>query len=79
MDLSRRESGIKQTLLNQTVISGVGNIYADEALWRSRLNYLRPAQSLSQREVDRLLAELRAVFADAWPWAERRSMRCMSM
>jgi len=39
--------GIKQVLLDQTVISGVGNIYADEALWRARLHPQRPAHSLS--------------------------------
>ena len=43
----RTSSGIKKVLLDQSVISGVGNIYADEALWRARLHYAKPARTLS--------------------------------
>ncbi len=41
----RTSSGIKKVLLDQSVISGVGNIYADEALWRARLHYAKPART----------------------------------
>src|SRR4029079_16860358 len=37
--IRRRKTGLKRALLDQTVISGVGNIYADEALWRAKLHY----------------------------------------
>ena len=63
-DLARRLSGrrgrLKALLLDQRVIAGVGNIYADEALWRARLHPMRPAASLSPAEVRRLWASLRA-------------------
>ncbi|MBA2446386.1 MAG: bifunctional DNA-formamidopyrimidine glycosylase/DNA-(apurinic or apyrimidinic site) lyase [Nocardioidaceae bacterium] len=60
-----RHTGIKRALLDQTLISGVGNIYADEALWAARLHYARPTETLRRREVDRLLAEVRAVMLAA--------------
>ncbi len=41
--LRKRTSGVKRLLLDQTLVSGVGNIYADEALWRARLHGDRPA------------------------------------
>ena len=46
-------------LLDQRVVAGLGNIYADEALWRARLNPLRPANGLSDEEVGRLVRALR--------------------
>lgn len=61
----RRESAVKRILLDQTVVSGVGNIYADEALWAARLHYARPTETLRRREVERLLQELRAVMGRA--------------
>ena len=45
--LRRRRTGLKRALLDQTLISGVGNIYADEALWRARLHYERPTATLT--------------------------------
>ncbi|MBV9291987.1 MAG: bifunctional DNA-formamidopyrimidine glycosylase/DNA-(apurinic or apyrimidinic site) lyase [Frankiales bacterium] len=53
--LRRRHTGIKRALLDQTLISGVGNIYADEALWRARLHYDRATDSLRRADVERLL------------------------
>ena len=47
--LSRRKAPLKAVLLDQRVVAGLGNIYADEALWRARLNPLRPANGLSAR------------------------------
>ena len=63
--LRRRRTGIKRALLDQRLISGVGNIYADEALWRARLHYARPTETLTRREVEAVLAGVRAVFAEA--------------
>ena len=63
--LRRRRTGIKRALLDQTLISGVGNIYADEALWRARLHYARPTETLRRAEVTRLLAAVHAVMVAA--------------
>ena len=63
--LRRKRTGIKRALLDQTLVSGVGNIYADEALWAVKLHYDRPAESLSRTTANELLAVLRAVFAKA--------------
>ena len=67
--LARRRGRLKTLLLNQDFIAGVGNIYADEALWRSRLHPLRDAQSLKPDHARRLHGALRAVLAEA---VERR-------
>ncbi len=64
-DIRRRRSGIKRVLLNQQVVSGIGNIYADEALWHARLHYDRPADRLSAARVRGLLEAARTVMADA--------------
>jgi formamidopyrimidine-DNA glycosylase len=63
--LRRRRTGIKRALLDQKLVSGVGNIYADEGLWRASLHYARPTETLRGPEVARLLAGLRAVLAEA--------------
>jgi formamidopyrimidine-DNA glycosylase len=63
--LRRRRTGIKRALLDQTLISGVGNIYADEALWAARLHYARPTETLRRAEVDAVVAEVRAVMQRA--------------
>ena len=57
--------GIKQVLLDQTVMSGVGNIYADEALWRARLHPQRPAHTLSAAAARGLVAHAQEVMAAA--------------
>jgi formamidopyrimidine-DNA glycosylase len=64
-DIRRRESGIKRVLLNQTVLSGIGNIYADEALWRARLHYDTPARRLSRTATRQLLEHARDVMTEA--------------
>jgi formamidopyrimidine-DNA glycosylase len=61
----RRTAGIKRLLLDQTLISGVGNIYADEALWRAQLHGERPGDRLRPIEIRRVLAEARAVMGAA--------------
>ena len=48
--IRRRRTEIKRALLDQTVVSGIGNIYADEALWRARLHGLRPTEKLTRAQ-----------------------------
>lgn len=57
----RARTNIKAALLNQTVVAGVGNIYADESLWGAKIHPKRLVSSISQAEFKRLYAELRAV------------------
>ena len=61
----RRGSGIKRVLLDQTVVSGIGNIYADEALWRAQLHGDRPGTRLRAVDVRRVLADVREVMGAA--------------
>ena len=63
--LRNRRTGIKRALLDQSLISGVGNIYADEALWRARLHWARPTETMRPSEVARLLAAVQEVLAEA--------------
>jgi len=63
--LSRRSSGVKRVLLDQNLVSGVGNIYADEALWAVRLHGEQPASSLSRRRGRELLTAVRDVLGKA--------------
>ncbi|WP_432496507.1 bifunctional DNA-formamidopyrimidine glycosylase/DNA-(apurinic or apyrimidinic site) lyase [Kineococcus gypseus] len=63
--LRARSTGVKRALLDQALISGVGNIYADEALWRARLHWARPTASLRPAQVALLLAGLREVVTAA--------------
>ena len=58
--LGRRRAPLKAVLLDQRVVAGLGNIYADEALWQARLSPLRPANGLSPEEVGRLTRAIRA-------------------
>ena len=58
-------SGIKKVLLDQSVISGVGNIYADEALWRARLHYAKPARTLSAAQTRDLLEAVTRVLRES--------------
>ena len=61
----RTSSGIKKALLDQSVISGVGNIYADEALWRARLHYAKPARTLSAAQTRDLLEAVTQVLCES--------------
>ncbi|UOW00770.1 bifunctional DNA-formamidopyrimidine glycosylase/DNA-(apurinic or apyrimidinic site) lyase [Agrococcus sp. SCSIO52902] len=63
--LRRRRQGVKAALLDQTLVSGIGNIYADEALWRSRLHYATPGERLTQARALALLADVRDVLEQA--------------
>jgi formamidopyrimidine-DNA glycosylase len=61
----KRRTGIKRALLDQSLISGVGNIYADEALWRAKLHYARATDTVTRPEITRLLAAVREVMRTA--------------
>ena len=63
--LRRRRTGIKRALLDQSLVSGIGNIYADEALWRARMHYARGTDTLRRADVERLCDEVVAVLTDA--------------
>ena len=63
--LRRRHTGLKRALLDQTLISGVGNIYADEGLWRAKLHYARPTETMRKPDTARLLDGVRSVMAAA--------------
>ena len=64
-EIKRRSSGIKRVLLDQRVVSGIGNIYADEALWRAGIHGERPASALTKPAIERLLGHAREVMAEA--------------
>ena len=63
--LRRKNSEIKRQLLDQTVVSGIGNIYADEALWRAGVNGARIAAKLTRRELAAVLDAAAAVMREA--------------
>ena len=64
-DLRRRSTGIKRALLDQTLVSGIGNIYADESLWRTRVHYDKPCVTLSAAQVREMLDHVRDVMSQA--------------
>jgi formamidopyrimidine-DNA glycosylase len=63
--LRRKHSEIKRQLLDQTVVSGIGNIYADEALWRAKVNGTRLASSLTRAKLGELLDAAAEVMTEA--------------
>ena len=63
--LAKKNTTVKRALLDQTLISGVGNIYADESLWAAKLHFNAPTSGMSARTGKRLLVELRSVLARA--------------
>jgi formamidopyrimidine-DNA glycosylase len=63
--LGSRRTDVKRALLDQTVVSGVGNIYADEALWRAQVHYARPADALRPVVLGRLLDATAEVMREA--------------
>jgi len=60
-----RRTGVKRALLDQSLVSGIGNIYADETLWRARMHFARPTETLRRPDVARLLGHARDVMGDA--------------
>lgn len=63
--LAKKDTTIKRALLDQTLVSGIGNIYADEALWAARVHYDQPTRALSRPRAVTLLAEVRLVLGKA--------------
>ena len=63
--VGRGTAPLKARVMDQSVVAGVGNLLADEALWRARLSPLRPAGELSEPELDELRRALRAATRDA--------------
>lgn len=63
--LAKKSSGIKRVLLDQQTVSGIGNIYADEALWLSKLHYDQPANSISKIKAKTLFENIREILARA--------------
>jgi formamidopyrimidine-DNA glycosylase len=64
-ELRRRDTGLKRALLDQTRVSGIGNIYADEALWAARLHYDKPTSKMRRPDTDRVLGAAREVMSAA--------------
>jgi len=63
--LRRRHTEVKRALLDQTLIGGVGNIYADESLWRARLHGARQTDKLTRAQVSDLLEGVRDVLSES--------------
>lgn len=63
--LRRRRTGIKRALLDQGLVSGIGNIYVDEALWEARLHYARPTETLTRTETRRVVEAVQNVMTRA--------------
>ena len=63
--LRRKHSEIKRQLLDQTVVSGIGNIYADEALWRARVNGARLSEKLTRKQLGEVLDGAAEVMREA--------------
>jgi formamidopyrimidine-DNA glycosylase len=63
--LRRRHTEVKRALLDQTLIGGIGNIYADESLWRARLHGARPTDKLTRPQVSDLLEGVRDVLSES--------------
>jgi formamidopyrimidine-DNA glycosylase len=63
--LRRRRTEVKRALLDQTLVGGVGNIYADESLWRARLHGARATATLTRPQVAALLEGVRGVLTEA--------------
>jgi formamidopyrimidine-DNA glycosylase len=63
--LRKRNTGIKRALLDQQLVSGIGNIYADEALWAARMHYARPTRTMSLAQAAGVITAATAVMGNA--------------
>jgi formamidopyrimidine-DNA glycosylase len=63
--MRRRHTGLKRALLDQTLVSGIGNIYADEALWRAQLHGSQPTATLTRAQGHAVLAAVTEVMTEA--------------
>lgn len=65
LKLRARRTGLKRALLDQAFVSGIGNIYADEALWAAKMHYARPTDTLRRPDTERIIHAARDVMARA--------------
>ncbi len=63
--LRERRTGLKRALLDQGLISGIGNIYADEALWSARMHYARPTDTMRRPDTERIVDAVTTVMERA--------------
>ena len=63
--LRARKTGLKRALLDQGLVSGIGNIYADEALWAAKMHYARPTDTLRRPDTERIIHAARDVMSRA--------------
>jgi formamidopyrimidine-DNA glycosylase len=63
--MRRRRTEVKRALLDQTLVSGIGNIYADEALWRAKLHWSRPTAKLTKAQATAVLSAATEVMTEA--------------
>ena len=63
--LRRRNTAIKRALLDQQLVSGIGNIYADEALWVVRMHYARPVKTMSRAQAAGVITAAASVMSNA--------------
>ena len=76
--LRRRNTVIKRALLDQQLVSGIGNIYADEALWAARMHYARPTKTMSRAQAVGVITAAETVMRSAlgrWRYLIRRPLR----
>ena len=64
-NIKRRKTGIKQALLNQEIVAGIGNIYADEALWLAKTHWADVCEKLSEKKIKEILISAKEVMAKA--------------
>jgi formamidopyrimidine-DNA glycosylase len=64
-NIKRRKTGIKQALLNQEIVAGIGNIYADEALWLAKTHWADVCENLSEKKINEILISAKEVMAKA--------------
>ena len=64
-NIKKRKTGIKQALLNQEIVAGIGNIYADEALWESKTHWAIVCEDLSEEKIAEILKSARKVMKKA--------------
>ncbi|MFQ4147478.1 bifunctional DNA-formamidopyrimidine glycosylase/DNA-(apurinic or apyrimidinic site) lyase [Arthrobacter sp. LAPM80] len=63
--LRARKTGLKRAILDQGLVSGIGNIYADEALWAAKMHYARPTDTLRRPDTERIIHAAREVMTRA--------------
>ena len=64
-NIKRRKTGIKQALLNQEIVAGIGNIYADEALWLAKTHWADVCENLSEKKIKEILISAKEVMSKA--------------